>query len=126
MELLLFCGPTLVPVLREVPPGASRLQLLLDYLIAGPTGPEHELGFSAAFPDPDAHGSVRNEEGRVTVDMDPSTFSLERFLASLFFIEEAVRENFARLPGVSAVELTVGGRDLCSIDPECSTSGSGQ
>jgi hypothetical protein len=114
-----YCGRELVPVLRQLPPSAEALTGAVKALIKGTTQSERRSGLDGVFPEPDAIVHLKKSPQALTVDLDSSTFKLERFLAGAVFFKNALVRTSRANGGPQSVHITVDGRPLCAVDEEC-------
>ncbi|MBV6729823.1 GerMN domain-containing protein [Nocardioides daeguensis] len=119
-EVLVYfwCDAHLAPVVRHVD-DADLFDSTFAAISAGPTPDELDRGYEGSI-DPKIRATITQSEGTVTIDLDESTLKVERFLAGANFAVKSLKTTFNELPGVRAVEITIDGRSLCSLDPECS------
>lgn len=119
-ELVFFwCGSDLVPLVRRIGNADSRRAALLAAFIAGPTPEEFSRGIEGGLYDPAIRGTVTVTAGKAMIDFDPGSLDVERFNAGANFAIKALEATFQALPAVSSVDITIGGRPLCDLDPEC-------
>lgn len=113
-----WCAGDLYPVEREVPKGQDPAEFAFEQFIAGPTAAEYDRDVEGGLP-PGSRATLAIDGSRATVDIDPSSIAQERFLAGANFSTKSLSATLAQFAGIARVEVTYGGKTLCSIDPEC-------